>query len=212
MQTGLRRHRPARRSPCCGLSCRIVLSVATEISTAELFEQAVQGNDSAWNVLVERLSPAIWGAARTCGLNRAEAEDVFGTVWLRLLDRHETIRDPQRLAGWLHSTARNEALAIVRMKSRVKDEPFKERASEEGEVGERLEKQHDLDLLWEALSELDERCRDLLRLISAVPKVPYKAISEHLDMAIGSIGPTRDRCLQKLRATAPVSQIRGSMS
>lgn len=185
----------------------IVASVTRPLSAGELFELATGGDDEAWTELVDRLSPAIWSAARSCGLNRAQAEDVFGTVWLRLLDRRETIRDPERLPGWLYTTARHEALAILRTSNRFRDEDLERYAATPDAAREKLEGERTNELLWDALNGLDERCRQLLRLLTTVPKVPYKVVSDHMDMAVGSIGPTRDRCLRKLRAMPQVVEI-----
>ncbi|WP_420451939.1 RNA polymerase sigma factor [Ilumatobacter sp.] len=184
--------------------------MSTDRSTGELLRLGVDGDDEAWAELVERLSPAIWGAARSLRLDRAQAEDVFGTVWLRLVERHDTIRDPERLAGWIATTARNEGLAVIRHASRQRptDRFDTEDASEPGPAAS-AEQRAVSELVWEGFAELDERCRELLRLLVAVPKVPYDVIGEQLDMKTGSIGPTRERCLRKLRATSAVSQILG---
>lgn len=177
-------------------------------STSEIFEQAIAGDEEAWKTLVDRLSPAIWGAVRSIGLNRAQSEDVFGIVWLRLLDKHDNIRDPERLAGWLYTTARNEALAIVRANNRLSGTELIDLPDiDDRGPGAAVEKASMTELMWAGLNELDERCRRLLRLVTAVPKVPYSVIADHLDMKVGSIGPTRERCLQKLRATTPVQAL-----
>lgn len=184
------------------------LGVATERSIGDLFLLAVDGDQEAWAELVDRLSPAIWGAARTCGLSRAQTEDVFGTVWLRLLDRADTIRDPERLAGWIYTTARHESLALVRAQTRLSSvDRLEELSSNDVSPDAEAERNDVVDLMWAGLKQLDQRCQQLLRLVSTVPKVPYKVIGEHLDMPVGSIGPTRERCLEKLRATPSVVSI-----
>lgn len=193
----------ARRTRWHTIAC-----VSTDRSTGELFRLGVEGDNDAWTELVERLSPAIWGAARSFRLNKAQAEDVFGTVWLRLLERHETIRDPERLAGWIATTARNEALAVVRANSRLRTSDLLDTLdSGDDEVESSLENRTVSELLWAGFEELDERCRELLRLLIAVPKVPYDEISSVLGMKIGSIGPTRERCLKRLRATKTVTEV-----
>lgn len=181
----------------------------TERSTGDLLQLGLDGDHDAWAELVERLSPAIWGAARSLRLDRAQAEDVFGTVWLRLVERHETIRDPERLAGWISTTARNEALAVIRQASRQRPSDRIEQVDDDpGRRPEATAERRQVSaLVWEGFGELDERCRELLRLLTAVPKVPYEVIGEQLDMRIGSIGPTRERCLRKLRATSAVAQL-----
>lgn len=184
------------------------LGVTSDRSVGDLFRLAVDGDQGAWAELVERLSPAIWGAARTCGLNRAQTEDVFGTVWLRLLDRADTIRDPERLAGWIYTTARHESLALVRAQTRLSSaDRLDDMASNDAAPETEVERNDVIDLIWAGLNQLDQRCEQLLRMVTMVPKVPYKVIAEHLGMPVGSIGPTRERCLAKLRATPSVISI-----
>jgi len=176
-----------------------------ELSNGALLAAALDGDEKAWKQLVDRLQGAIWGATSRLGLTSAQADDVFQTVWLRLLDRHETITDPQRLAGWLKTVARNEGLAILRHQAR--DQPTELidlRTSPVDGPEADLEGRTNSQLMVAGFSKLSEDCKDLLYLIAT--KTPYRTISERLGMAVGTIGPARNRCLKVLRSFNEVKQ------
>lgn len=137
------------------------------------------------------------------------AEDAFQTTWLRLAENLGRIRQPESLAGWLARTARNECLRTIRLSQREElssDAP--DPVDPAPAVDHPLADAHRNAVLWSAFSSLSESCQTLLRLLFADPQVPYEVISEMLDMPIGSIGPTRARCLQKLRAIDEVQLLR----
>lgn len=176
-----------------------------ERSIDELFTLGVAGDDDAWSELVDRLSPAIWAVARNFGLSRDRAEDLAQTVWLRLIDRHDTIRDPNRLAGWVQTTARNEAISQQRRRDQrtTSVEDMHAEVAATGETPDQSVTTADTNrLLLAGMEQIDERCRLLLRLLAE--KLPYQDIGGALDMRVGSIGPTKERCLEKLRRTPTV--------
>lgn len=144
------------------------------------------------------------------------ARDVYQTVWLRLAEHLDRIREPGRLAGWLGQTTRNECVGVVRQRSRIvlSDEPEQVRGGGElmdlaawVEPGSRLERDETRAAVAAAFNRLGERCQELLRLLVCDPPVSYELISETLDIPVGSIGPTRARCLQTLRSTPEISRI-----
>lgn len=181
-----------------------------------LFIAAQAGDRDAWGEMVERLAPAVWAVSASFRLNRSEREDLAQTVWLRLLDKHHTIREPAAVAGWVKQTAHNAAADMMRRQDRDPDS-YDELANEPtgnspgpDAVAEADEEQ---ELLVAGLVELeatDPRCAQLLRLLAH--KVAYADISEMLDIAVGSIGMTRSRCLDKVRQTAPIKRLREARS
>ncbi len=184
-----------------------------EPTHGQLFEASLQGDLDAWNVLVDRLSPVIWSAAQSFGLSPSQAEDVFQTVWLRLWDRQDTIKNPEALPGWIRTTARNEALALVKRDGRarpvedIEDQNSTDLAPADPGPEDLIEQEMTNELLWAGFSRLDARCQQLLRLLSE--RVPLSEVGEALSMPVGSIGPTRGRCLNKLRETPEVRRLSG---
>ena len=170
----------------------------------ELVAAAVSGNRAAWNRLVERFAPLITSVIRRFRLTESDADDVRQNTWLRLVEHLEGIREPRALPGWIVTTTRNEALRVLSARRRV--EPV------DPQVDDRLDPINDEDLATNlllterrqavraGLAELRSEHRELLLLVSD-PEISYRQISRRLGMPIGSIGPTRARCLQKLKDT-----------
>lgn len=170
---------------------------------------------AAWNELVQRFGGLVWSVARSFRLDESAAADVTQAVWLRLLEHRDRIREPERLAGWLATTTRREALALIRREGRtrpvgVTDEEIgpgqavQRRAGDgpvpvEDQVVDAIDEAERHRVLHAAFTELNEPCRQLLRLLTTEPPLEYATISEMIDRPIGSIGPTRARCLAKLR-------------
>jgi len=174
-------------------------------TTGELLAAGLAGDQVAWAALVDRLEGAVWGATSRMRLNQDQADDVFQTVWLRLLDRHETIQDPERLAGWLQTTARNEALALIRRESRdVPSERLDLRESVVEGPEANATSQATSDLMMAGFRQLSDECQRLLWLLAS--KVSYKETAEQTGIAVGSIGPKRERCLKVLRSFSEVKQ------
>jgi RNA polymerase sigma factor (sigma-70 family) len=172
------------------------------VTLDQLVRAAAAGDEAAWNELVARFQGLVWATARSFRLSRADAADVAQTTWLRLVENLDRIREPERLGAWLATTARREAFRHLRLHGR-------ELASDEADLFEApvddplevalLTEERDT-ALWRAFSRLSERCQTLLRLLVAEDDPSYEAIGAALDMPIGAIGPTRMRCLDKLRA------------
>jgi RNA polymerase sigma factor (sigma-70 family) len=171
-------------------------------AVAHLVKRAADGDSGAWDALVERFSPLVWSVTRSLGLGRADAADVFQTTWLRLVEHLGRVREPERLGGWLAVTARHEGYRTLRRAGRAlptDDESTFDAPAAQAELdGRLLADERDRDL-WGAFARIPERCRGLLRLLVADPPLSYQQIAELLDMPIGGIGPTRARCLDKLR-------------
>lgn len=170
---------------------------------------AADGDAGSWKALVDRFSGLVWSVARGHGLASADAEEVFQTTWLRFAEHIGRLKEPDRAGAWLATTARHECLRLARARTRLDltgdldvlppqvDDRSPERAVVESEeTAAELER---LRGLWECFQELPARCLRLLRVLLATPPPSYAEIAEALDMPIGSIGPTRARCLGRLR-------------
>jgi RNA polymerase sigma factor (sigma-70 family) len=166
---------------------------------------AASGDSRAWDRLVERFSGLVWSVARSHRLSDADAADVSQTTWLRLAEHLHRLRQPERVGGWLATTARNEALRTLRRSARLVpvDDDFDLLAGELGpEVDRRLLDQERDAALWGAFRALAQPCQRLLHTLMADPAPSYADVSAALDMPVGSIGPRRARCLERLRTMA----------
>jgi RNA polymerase sigma factor (sigma-70 family) len=175
----------------------------------ELLQEARDGDTSAWSTLVDRFEGLIWATTRAHRLSRADAADVTQTTWLRLVENLDRINDPERLGAWLVTTARRECLRHLRLHGRelqVEDDSVFEAPS--GEPAEnRLIVRERNDALRRAFARIGERCQALLRMLSAPESPSYEEIGAALGMPIGAIGPTRARCLDKLRGSPELAEI-----
>jgi RNA polymerase sigma factor (sigma-70 family) len=173
---------------------------------AELVNRAAGGEQQAWNALVDRFAPTVWAIARAHRLNEASAADVSQTTWLRLVEHLDRITQPERVGAWLATTARRESLRVLRGAARQvpTGEDFNVLADPAPLVPfeNSVEVKERQQLVSELVSRLPCRCQLILRLLSAETPLSYRDISDALDMPIGSIGPTRGRCLEHLRRLA----------
>jgi RNA polymerase sigma factor (sigma-70 family) len=170
---------------------------------AILVSAAKQGSEVAFGELVNEFSPLLWQIARAAGLSSGDAEDVVQVVWLRLVEHLDEIRAPSALSGWLVITTKREAWRVRALERRqlpADQESFAELPDE----GPGSEEQVIIDerrrALWAAIRQLPPRCQELLRIIAFVPRPDYAAIAGQLGLRVGSVGPTRGRCLARLRA------------
>ncbi|MER5914124.1 sigma-70 family RNA polymerase sigma factor [Streptomyces sp. NPDC001982] len=175
-----------------------------------LVRAAVDGDAAAWKALVEGLSPLVWSVVRAHRLSDADGHEVFQTVWLRFAQHLGRIREPEKAGSWLASTARHECLKVIKGLTRLMptDDPqVLDRVSEERTPEQTLIDSEEaaaqaerIRRLWQEFEELGERCRQLLRVLMAAPPPSYVEVSAALGIAVGSIGPLRQRCLRRLRA------------
>ncbi|MFG2602813.1 RNA polymerase sigma factor [Streptomyces sp. NPDC048514] len=176
----------------------------------ELVQSAVDGDAAAWKALVEGMSPLVWAVVRAHRLSDADGHEVYQTVWFRFAQHLGRIREPDKAGSWLASTARHECLKVLKGLTRltVTDDPqVLDRASESRtpeetliESEEAADRAERVRRLWQELDGLGDRCRQLLRVLMASPPPSYVEISAALGIAVGSIGPLRQRCLRRLRA------------
>lgn len=168
----------------------------------DLFTAWCDGDAHALDELVRLLTPMLWHLARSYRVDHAEAEDAVQNTWLALVRHRSSIRDAQTIVRWLSVTVRREAARQAHKNQRVSP-------VEDADVDAHLpavdspEMQvidmHDGDVLWRHAAELSERCQHLLRVLAFSDRPDYRHISDELGIPVGSIGPTRGRCLDKLR-------------
>ncbi|MGW1981601.1 RNA polymerase sigma factor [Streptomyces collinus] len=175
-----------------------------------LVRSAVDGDAAAWKALVEGMSPLVWSVVRAHRLSDADGHEVYQTVWFRFAQHLGLLREPDKAGAWLASTARHECLKVLKGLTRLTltDDPLVlDRASEERtpeqsliDAEEEADQAERVRRLWQEFEELGERCRQLLRVLIASPPPSYLEVSAALGIAVGSIGPLRQRCLRRLRA------------
>lgn len=171
---------------------------------AALFLRWRAGDSAAMDELVRLMTPTLWQVARAYGLDATLAQDVVQTTWLTLVRRHESIVDPQAVSGWLTMCARREAWRVGKLQRRsdATDTSVLEVGLPVHESAEHTAVTRDTSRrLWTAVSRLNERCQRLLRIVAFDDRPDYARIAGDLGMPVGSIGPTRQRCLAKLRAS-----------
>jgi RNA polymerase sigma factor (sigma-70 family) len=170
---------------------------------AVLFRAFRDGDESKLGELVALLTPILWHTVRAQRLEHQPAEDVVQTVWLALVRSSASIEDPQAVLQWLIVSARREAWRVVKRSDRVQPVDFD--ADDLVVPGTQLPEEMMLrtdgeSRLWQHIARLPERCQALLRVIAFADRPDYHSVAQSLGMPIGSIGPTRGRCLAKLRA------------
>lgn len=188
----------------------------TESSLAALVAAALGGDEAAWTELVERHIPLVLSVLRRFRLSPVDAEDVTQIVLLRLVEHLGDLREPRALPMWLITTTRNECVRLLRANRRLAPfDPTQDRlgiATDTAEPDDRILRAELTEAVLAALAELPERDRALLLLLSQDPPLPYKEIGRRLGMSVGSIGPTRARALDKLRASPTLVALSGSVS
>lgn len=169
---------------------------------AGLVAGAAAGDSEAWTVLTQRFGTMVMAIARSYRLGEADVNEVHQVTWMRLVENIGRIEQPERVGGWLATTARRESLRVVRAKSRVSldhDTLVQLPDTECKPLDAGLLADEDADLVRRAFARLPAHCQRLLAIMASDNPPSYKEISKMLGMPIGSIGPTRGRCLEHLR-------------
>jgi RNA polymerase sigma factor (sigma-70 family) len=183
----------------------MIAAGATDDPVSSWVQDAAAGDAQAWDRLVDRYAGLVWSVCRAHRMSAEDAADVSQLTWLRLLENLDRIREPQRLAGWLAVTCRRECLAFLR-----RARPF---TPVEGEhldrllggvaAADRSTLEADQNVtLWQAFLRLSEWCQRVLRalVVDAEDGPPsYRMVAAELQVPVGSLGPTRARCLSQLR-------------
>lgn len=171
-------------------------------SLTELMAAAAAGDEGAWSRIVDRFGALLWGVARGYRLENHLAADVVQATWLRLVENLDRIEQPEALPGWLLTTCRREALRVLRAQGRelpADDDSRPEPVSDAAELDLHLLADERDAALWRCFRALEERCQRLLRILMAPDCPPYAVVAAELGVPIGSLGPTRGRCLAKLK-------------
>lgn len=168
----------------------------------ELFRAFRAGDTRKIGELVELVTPILWHTARAQRLDREAAEDVVQTTWLTLVRSADSIADPQAVLQWLIVSTRREAWRVVKRADRVElhETVGDGIAAHQRELPEEMVLRNDTDgRLWQHIASLSDKCQALLRVIAFSDRPDYATVAKALAMPVGSIGPTRGRCLAKLR-------------
>lgn len=175
------------------------------VDPEQLLARVVAGDEAAWHEVVDRYAGLVWSVARSYRLPGAVTDDVVQTVWLRLTEHAARIRQADRLAAWLATTTRNEALRAVRQARRTTPQDQLDERADTSTISaeERVGDDATLAAVLQAFAQLSPEDQHLMRLLCTVPPLDYQTIAEMLGRPIGSIGPTRARCLERLRRLLP---------
>lgn len=189
-----------------------VEALAGSQSVTALVIRARSGDKHAWDELFERYAPLIWSICRRYRLRQMDADDVEQNVWLQLVDHLAAIRDPAALPGWLVTTTRRECfrvLATSRQQQAFGHWPDLAHIPDTatGMVESELLRAERSAALREALMHLPSASRRLIAMLIQDPPVPYTEISAELGIPVGSIGPYRARCLEKLRCYPAIAAL-----
>ncbi len=175
-----------------------------------MFDAILAGDQAAWDALVARFSGRLWSVVRAYGLSAADAADVVQGTWLRLVESLHTVRDPDRIGSWLFTTARREACLLSR-RSRgerlIGDQAVAEHVDSALARTGNVHPDPALTVLsadegrrlWRTVEAMHEPCRSLLLLMATAPDAGVHQLAGRLGMPSGSYGPTRGRCLNRLR-------------
>ncbi len=177
-------------------------STAGSVTTTELLASAAAGDQRSWDELFRQFNPLIRSVIYGYRLDHETAADVCQTVWMRLFEYAERIRQPERLGAWLVTTARNESLRQIKRQQRARPSGVLE---EEVDLNAPSpdERAIDHETMQDALAafgQLPDDSQDLLRLLVASPPLPYSEIAAKIGRPVGSIGPTRSRCIEALKS------------
>jgi RNA polymerase sigma factor (sigma-70 family) len=170
--------------------------------TSKLVVAAAAGDRDAWERLVDEYANLVWAVVRSCGLYGAEASDVSQTVWLRFVEHIGRLREPERAGAWLATTARHECFRVLRRSGRqlaMSEVPEVPAPDLTEALIDTIVAADDRGTVLEALDRLPARCQELLRLMATEPPLTYDEIAETLGVRRGWIGPTRGRCIERLR-------------
>lgn len=175
-----------------------------DVSNADLLAGSAAGEQAAWDQLLRRFNGLVWSVAKGFRLQVGETDDAVQNTWLRLVENLDRISDPEHLGSWLATTTRRECLQVLRRRGRTGYPTDTVDSLQLADPAPALDSGLLADerdaALWAAVHDLPGRCWALLRTLMASPPPSYAEVAAALDMAVGSIGPTRQRCLDQLRS------------
>jgi len=176
--------------------------ITADPALISMVERAKNGDKAAWDEIVERFSTLVWSVCHKYRLSESDAEDVGGVVWLRLIENLAGLREPAALPGWLATTTSRACIEVYRRNKRQVPRDTMDATVPDGAPAteHRLLLEEQQDALRAAFAKLSQRCRQLLQMLFAEPPVAYAEVSSSMNIPVGAIGPTRRRCLAKLRS------------
>ena len=189
-----------------------MIKITNDSPDEELIIACRSGLETAWEIVVHKYQNLVFSIPRRAGLGGDAASDVLQEVFKTLFEKLDSIEQPQFLRAWLTTTARHKTIHYIQREKRGKIQPLfgedneinyeiPDRALLPDEILVRLEKENQIEA---ALSKIDDRCRRLLTMLYfETGQIPYQEIADALDLPVGSIGPTRARCLKKLLKFLP---------
>jgi RNA polymerase sigma factor (sigma-70 family) len=194
----------ATASAPCGPARNDLSMPCDDSAVIDLVARARSGDAQAWDALIERYDPLIWSICRRYRLGQADADDARQSVWLRLVDQLDKIREPAALPGWIATTTRRECGRLARAAHGPRAVIY---ALDADSIPDQQAEAADQELLTaerhaalrEAFTYLPPEGQQLIAMLTADPPMPYVEISARLGIPVGSIGPTRSRCLDKIR-------------
>jgi len=172
------------------------------VAAADAFSHWRDGDTAALDELVRLLTPVLWHVVRAYGLDQHRAEDVVQSTWMSLVRKRDAITEPRAVGSWLTTTARREAWRSSQVAGRmtvVEDEVLERRVGTVPGADGEVVAADEASRLWDQVGRLSPRCQRLLRVIAFSDRPDYRQIAADLEMPVGSIGPTRGRCLAKLK-------------
>ena len=179
------------------------------LAIARLVRRAATGDKQAWGQLVDQYNRLIWSITREFKLVESDAADVVQTTWMRLIEHIDRLQHPERVGSWLAATARNECLRCLAARKRLvlahEDATLDGAAMHEPAIDEALLAKERAAIVREAMTHLPGHWQQLMEMLMADPPLSYATISDELGLPIGSIGPTRARCLARLRVLLEAS-------
>jgi RNA polymerase sigma factor (sigma-70 family) len=181
-------------------------------SVAALVARVSEGDQEAWNEIIERYAPLVWSICVRYRLDRQDIDDVGQSVWLLLVEHIGSLREAAALPGWLATTTRHECFRVLRagLRQDYAGLPPEEQMPSDPDAAtaeqELIEAERNA-ALRAALAALPGRCRELLSMLISDPPPAYAQISLALGIAVGSIGPIRARCLERLRRSPHLAGI-----
>jgi RNA polymerase sigma factor (sigma-70 family) len=169
-------------------------------SDNELIQRCLSGDQDAWKDLISRYQRLVYSIANTFCAQREDASDIFQQVWLAVFQHLSELRNVEALPAWLMTVTRRQAFAVIQAKrgsDQLDEEEHEKGTDDMGSPVSQIQLEHAIE---RALEQLSDRCRSLVDLLYFQTDEPsYVEIAKRMEMPVSSVGPTRARCLERLR-------------
>lgn len=178
-----------------------------QATLTSLVDGAKSGNSECWEMLVDRMSNMVWSVVRGFRLSEPDAVDAAQMTWLRVVERLDQVREPERIGLWIATTARRECLRLIERSARATPVDPQEpdlvwHLPEQSDVADVTADRIAVQAVVDAMNTLSYDCQTILRLVLCQPPISYAEIAAALDIAVGTIGPRRQRCMHQLRVAS----------